>query len=209
MPCPTTDLALFDFDGTITTGDTFTPFLRFAIPPSRLVVGGLVLSPVLAAHRLGLMSSPRARPIVCRVGFRGLPASAVQTMGRRYAAEVVPAVVRPRAMERIEWHKQRGDTVVVVSAGLDVYLRPWCDVHGVALICTELEERDGRMTGRYRHGDCSGRTKAERVRGTLELADFVTVYAYGDTVEDREMLALADRRYYRWRELENGKQAGS
>jgi hypothetical protein len=29
------DLALFDFDGTITTGDTFTPFLRFAIPRRR------------------------------------------------------------------------------------------------------------------------------------------------------------------------------
>lgn len=24
------DLALFDFDGTITTGDTYTPFLRYA-----------------------------------------------------------------------------------------------------------------------------------------------------------------------------------
>ena len=29
------NLALFDFDGTLTSGDTLIPFLRFAIPPRR------------------------------------------------------------------------------------------------------------------------------------------------------------------------------
>lgn len=33
------NLALFDFDGTITTADTFTNFLRFAVRRHRLVVG--------------------------------------------------------------------------------------------------------------------------------------------------------------------------
>lgn len=200
------DLALFDFDGTITTGDTFTPFLRYAISRRRLILGGLALSPVLAAHRLGVMSSPRARPIVSRVGFQGVPATAARAIGNRYASEVLPAVVRRHALDRIEWHKARGDTVVVVSAGLDVYLRPWSDAHAVALICTELEEWRGRLTGRYRRGDCSGPTKAELIRTTLDLSQFATVYAYGDTIEDREMLALANRRYFRWRELNEGEQ---
>lgn len=200
------DLALFDFDGTITTGDTFTPFLRYAISRRRLVVGGLALTPVLAAHRLGVISSPKARPIVSRVGFQGASAIAVKALGNRYASEVLPAVVRQQAMDRIGWHKERGDTVVVVSAGLDVYLRPWSDAHAVVLICTELEEHSGRLTGRYRHADCSGRRKAELIQTTIELSRFTTIYAYGDTIEDREMLALASRRYYRWRELNEGER---
>jgi len=85
-----------------------------------------------------------------------------------------------------------------VSAGLDVYLRARCEAHGVTLICTELEVRYGRMTGRYRHGDCSGATKAARIQATVDLSRFETVYAYGDTLEDREMLDLAHRKYYRW-----------
>ena len=28
------NLALFDFDGTVTTGDTWTPFMRSAVPQS-------------------------------------------------------------------------------------------------------------------------------------------------------------------------------
>lgn len=31
----------------------------------------------------------------------------------------------------------------------------------------------------------------------------------GDTIEDREMLALASRRYYRWREVDEGEQPNS
>ena len=39
------NLALFDFDGTITECDTFTPFIKKAIPRSRMIVGRLLLMP--------------------------------------------------------------------------------------------------------------------------------------------------------------------
>ncbi|MFL6585405.1 MAG: hypothetical protein ACJ8GV_00770 [Luteimonas sp.] len=42
-------LALFDFDGTITTRETLPDFLRFATPPRRLQIGTLLfVLPVLA-----------------------------------------------------------------------------------------------------------------------------------------------------------------
>jgi len=198
------NLALFDFDGTITTRDTFTPFLRFAIRPHRAVLGGLLISPVIIAHRLRMISTTRTRPIVARAGFQGAPVDSVRALGRQYATEALPTVIEAQAMERLKWHQHRGDTVAVVSAGLDVYLGPWCEAHRVELICTELEERDGRMTGRYRRGDCSGPTKATLIRATFDLDRFETIYAYGDTTEDREMLALANRKYYRWKEIDDG-----
>lgn len=202
------NLALFDYDGTITTGDTFTPFLRYAIPTWRAVAGGLVLTPVLVAHRVRWISTPQTRPLVVRVGFQAVRASVLREVGRRYASEVLPTVVRPEAVERLQWHQRQGDTIAVVSAGLDVYLRPWCDDQGIMLICTELEERRGRMTGRYRQGDCSGTKKAERIRSVFDLGRFDTVYAYGDSVEDRQMLALASRRFYRGQEVTDVETAG-
>jgi hypothetical protein len=63
------NLALFDFDGTITESDTFSSFLRFAVRRHRIVLGLLALSPVIVCYRLGLMPAYRARPIVSRVGF--------------------------------------------------------------------------------------------------------------------------------------------
>jgi phosphatidylglycerophosphatase C len=202
------DLALFDFDGTITTGDTFTPFLRFAIPAHRAVLAGVLISPALVAHGLGILSTPSTRPIVARAGFMGARAPAVRKLGQTYACEVLPNAVQPRAMERLQWHRQHGHTVVVVSAGLDVYLAPWCERHAILLICSELEERRGRLTGRYRYGDCSGPNKAVLIRRTLQLERFETIYAYGDSPEDREMLALASRPYYQWREIADREHTG-
>jgi phosphatidylglycerophosphatase C len=195
------NLALFDFDGTITTGDTFTRFIHFAVPPARKIVGGLLLSPVLVGYRLRSVPAPRARPMVAHVSFRGRRADAVRALGHRYATDVLPHLVRPGALERIRWHQQQGDRVVVVSASLDVYVGPWCATLGLERICTELEERNGTFTGRYCDGDCSGTTKARRIVERYDLARYPIVYAYGDTMEDREMLELAHRKYFRWQEI--------
>jgi phosphatidylglycerophosphatase C len=199
------NLALFDFDGTITVSDTFTDFLRFATHPRRIAVGGVLLGPVGIGYRCGLISAATARPVYSRYAFRGERASAVRKLGRRYAADVLPPRLRRRALDRIHWHQQQGDTVVVVSASLDVYLRPLCRELGVRVICSELEERGGRLTGRYVHGDCSGAGKARRILAELEIDRYPVVYGYGDTAEDLEMLALAHRRYYRWREVTEGR----
>ena len=204
------NLALFDFDGTITTGDTFVPFLRFVLRPSRLVVGGLLTSPVTICYFLGGLPATTARTALARAAFHRQFAHGVQAAGLAYARDILPSCVRPEALERIHWHQHQGDTVVVVSASLDVYLAPWCRDVGVECICSRLEERDGILTGRYRGGDCSGPEKARRVLQRFDLAQYGVVFAYGDTPEDDAMLRLAHRRSYRWKDLaDRGSSAGA
>jgi HAD superfamily hydrolase (TIGR01490 family) len=196
------NLALFDFDGTITSRDSFEPFLYFAAP-GRVAIGTLLLAPLVAAHRVGWISSSRLRAAGAYVGFRGRVHAELCELGARYA-RTLGSIVRPEALDTIHWHQAQGDRVVVVSASLHLYLSEWCREVGVELICTELEVKAGRVTGRYRGGDCTGREKARRVRERYELARYPVVYAYGDTPEDAELLALAHRRYFRWRELAVG-----
>lgn len=192
------DLALFDFDGTITTRETMPDFMFRAVRPGRLRIGSVLLAPLVIGYRCGLVPGTVVRAAICRFGFHGVPAAEVEAHGRRFAAEVLPAVLRPEAMRRIAWHRDRGDTVVVVSGGLDVYLRPWCRAQGIELICSALQRRGERLTGRYRGPQCVGAEKARRVRERFPLAGYARVFAYGDTPEDRELLALAHERYYRW-----------
>lgn len=198
------NLALFDFDGTITRGDTWTPFLRYAATRPRLIAAGVVLSPLMAGYTLGWISARTSRPIVARLAFAGRPAEDVRALGRQYARDVLPRVVQPLARERIDWHKQQGDTVAVVSASLDAYVAPWCESLGLAAICTRLDERNGVLTGRYAGGECSGPAKVQRIRDRYDLGRYHVVYAYGDTDEDSEMLALAHEPYYRWEKLAAG-----
>ncbi len=200
------NLALFDFDGTVTSSDTWTPFMRFAIRPARMLAGRVLLIPVVAGYRLGMMSASRGRRLAARVGFQGEEAEAVRQLGVEYATTVLPRTLRQSAVERIEWHRSQGDDVVIVSASLNVYLGPWCEGQGLDFLCTTLEERDGRLTGRYVQGDCSGAEKVRRILQRYELSQYAVVYAYGDSGEDREMLDLAHKKFYRWREISNWEE---
>jgi phosphatidylglycerophosphatase C len=195
------DLALFDFDGTITTIGTYPGFLRFAVRPRRKLVGYVLLAPLIIGYLLKIVSEPAIRKATTKVGFLGDEPCRLHRLGERYAAEVLPDLIRPLALERIAWHKARGDRVVVVSASLDFYLEPWCKTVGVDLICSQMETRDGRLTGRYLAADCCGGEKDSRIRARYSLAEYATVYAYGDSDEDRRMLEMADKRYFRWEEV--------
>lgn len=109
--------------------------------------------------------------------------------------------MRENALERILWHKQQGDQIVVVSASLGVYLESWCQSLGLDVICNQLEIRDGILTGNFINGDCGYLEKVNRIKNKYDLSRYSTVYAYGDTPNDYAMLELAHKKYYRWQEV--------
>lgn len=193
------DLALFDFDGTITDRETMPDFMRMAVRPGRLASGRLVLLPLFLGYRAGIVSGSAIRSAICSWGFRRVPMRELEAHGRRFADEFLPTTLRPEAMARIAWHQARGDVVVVVSGGLDLYLEPWCRARGLHLLCSSLEQRDGMATGRYEGRQCVRAEKTRRVAERFPLAAYSRIFAYGDTKEDDELLAMAHEPYFRWR----------
>ncbi len=192
------DLALFDFDHTITHVDTYSRFLRSIATPEQLARARLSIGPWLAGYRLDLVPAHGIRKRVTRLAFTGRQEEEIHELGLRFSTEALPDYLRPEMMQRIEWHQSRGDTIVVVSGSLDAYLRPWCEQHGLAVICNRLEAGNGTLTGRYDGGDC-GSDKKRRIRAQYDVSRFPCVHAYGDSREDKPMLALAHKRWYRGR----------
>jgi len=196
------NLALFDFDGTLTTRELMPDFVRMATTPRRRLAGRVVLAPIYVGYKAGVVSGHAIRDSIVDFAFRGLPQHDLHAAGERFARQVIPTVLRPEAMARVQWHREQGDTIVVVSGSFDLYLSHWCAQHGLELLCSSLQARDGVMTGRFQGAQCVGAEKARRVRERYDLARHDVVYAYGDTHEDRELLALAHRRWFRGREID-------
>ncbi len=185
------NLALFDFDGIITTNDNFTGFIFFAVPRRRLALGRIALIPVIACYKLGFITPSMMRRIIARWAFSGLKEADIIAAGREYATNRISNLIRPKALEQLQWHRNQGDTIAIVSASLEPYLSSWCQQNKFDLICSRLEVQNGRLTGRYDGKDCTGKEKAARVLGNYKLESFDKIYAYGDTSEDNEMLELA------------------
>ena len=194
-------LALFDFDGTVTFRDSFAGFIKYAVGPKSFCFGIACLIPVMAGLLLGLIRSWRAKELMSICFFGGLDAPTFKELASKFSREELPKIVREQARERIEWHKRRGDTVVIVSASIDLWIKDWCAAQHVELIATKLEEKDGRISGRFLTGNCNGREKVRRIQERFNLSDFDYIYAYGDRPGDRPMLALANERYYRCKRI--------
>ena len=197
------NIAFFDFDGTITQSDTFTPFIYRTVDPKRLKWGKLMLLPYIVGYKLGFVSGSVISSKIFKFGFQEADAALLCKAGLEYSQNDLPQVLRPNAMQQINWHLAQGDKIVVVSASIDVYLKPWCKLHGLDLICSEIEENHGILTGLYKRQDCSGIIKKNRILEKYDLSDFEEVYVYDDTIEDREMLSLGTKRFYQWQEIGN------
>ncbi len=192
-----TKLALFDFDGTITTKDSLAEFICFAVGKPRYYLGLVLKSPMLIAYTLKLIPNHIAKEKLISHFFKGWHADTFKQIAQKYSLEMIDSIVREKALEKILWHQQQGHTVVVVSASMELWLQAWCEQKKLTLLGTQIEIVDERLTGRFASNNCYGEEKARRVREAYDMASYDFVYAYGDSSGDTQLLALADEAHYK------------
>lgn len=190
-------LALFDFDGTITKSDTLPDFIQFACGKARYYWGLLLLSPILLGYVLKLVPNNIAKEKMLGHFFRGWSEKKFLNIATDYATTQVDQQVRKKAAERIDWHLSEGHRVVIVSASLEDWIKPWCERNRIELLATQFEKQSGTLTGHFSSKNCYGPEKVNRIKQSLDLESFDYIYAYGDSRGDKEMLALANESLYR------------
>ena len=190
-------LALFDFDGTLTYKDSLSDFIAYAVGSPRMLAGGVFLSPYLAVYTLKLLDNDRAKQKVLAHFFAGWRTERLRSLGEEYALHCLPHILRPKGVERMKWHLRENHEVVIVSASPEIWLRAWTEDWHVGLVGTKLEEREGRITGKYNGKNCHGEEKVRRIKARYDLERYDTIYAYGDTQGDHPMFALADEVFYK------------
>ena len=79
-------LALFDFDGTITTRETMPDFVRRSVSRRRLLVGQLLLAPLVLGYKIGILSGTLIRRVIVRFAYSGILASVPEAQGRDFDA---------------------------------------------------------------------------------------------------------------------------
>ena len=184
------DLALFDFDGTVTSRDSFLLFLRYITGPTFLL-RCLVLAPRICFFLLGRYGNHCLKEDFLRQFLADRSISRIAHAASCFAREIMPSILRPQALEAIRLHLQFGDRVIVVTATPEMILQPWCRDQGLELIGTRLEIENEMVTGRIIGENCRGKEKVRRLNERLSPAQYGTIYAYGDTEGDWPMLELA------------------
>ncbi|MBI5373176.1 MAG: HAD-IB family hydrolase [Sphingobacteriales bacterium] len=190
-------IAFFDFDGTLSSKDSLLEFIKFSKGNIRFLAGFLLLSPWLLALKFRLIGNQRAKEKVLQYFFKDTPVTHFNEKGRQFASTVIPSIIRTDALREIKKLKENNIEVVVVSASPENWLIGWTHSMGLALISTQLGEKDNKITGMIEGFNCHGEEKVRRIREQFDLAAYDEIYAYGDSRGDRPMLALAGHAFYK------------
>ena len=191
------NLALFDFDGTISNDDSFRGFIIYYCGYPKFILGSIILSPIYLLYFLGIIKNNFMKETVISFYFKNEKTSDLWNKGKQYSDNEIDKIVRDKAREKIKWHQTQGDRVVVVSASVNIWLDSWCSRNGIELIATELEETDGKVTGKLVNGNCFGIEKTIRVARIINVKDYEDIYAYGDSRGDLELLNFSDKPFYK------------
>ncbi len=186
-------VVVFDFDGTLTTSDTLPSFIRFVFGMHRLVWGIVVNLPWIALYKLRIYSNSKAKERLFAHFFRGMPYTEFEACGKRFAA-VVENKKNPFIAERMHAYAEEGCRVLVISASMEEWVRPWCEANGASIVCGTKVEVDGEglLTGRFASPNCYGAEKVRRLFQVEPRREEYTLIAYGDSRGDSEMLAEAN-----------------
>ena len=219
-PSPLKTIHVFDFDGTLTTCDTLLRFITFACGRRAFWWGMLLHAPLLVLMKLGLYDNGRAKERVFQHFFRGMSEAEFNDWCEWFA-EAFAYILRPQGMEALRQALADDHQVVVASASIDRWVRPFFATLSpltphpsplITVIGTEIEVREGRLTGRFATPNCYGEEKVHRLRQLFpELSPHQPeanlspltphpsplVIAYGDSRGDRELLQMADEAHYK------------
>lgn len=187
------NIVAFDFDGTLTTRDSFLAFIKWACGSVTYYTGFLRFAPQLILMLLHLYPNWKAKERIFAHFFKGWQYSWFQALGDEFGSELDTMRNEP-VIQRLREHIDRGDTVYVISASLPEWVAPWCNKLGVnTVLATEVEvDEDGRLTGRFKTRNCFGQEKVDRLLQVEPNREQYHLTAYGDSRGDKELLALAD-----------------
>jgi phosphatidylglycerophosphatase C len=199
---PFRPLVAFDFDGTLTSHDSFIAFLRWRGGAGAWLAGLAVLAPA-GLRYLADRDRGRIKAAAVKRFLAGLTRAELEAEAQRFATDRGRALLRPDALRAWRRWQREGARCVIVTASPELTVAPFARALGAdRLLGTRLALDAGdRLTGALVGLNCRGAEKVRRLKEAFG-DDVALEAAYGDTDGDREMLALAEEKGFR---VFNGK----
>ena len=201
---PEHEIIVFDFDGTITTEDTFALFLRYYAGTGRWVFNLIRLLPIFVAYKLSIIDRHAVKKAVIQRFFANKEMADIETRAEKFAKDVIPGLIRPLAMENITAklnHPEIGpESLYLCSASIGPYLRYWAHsvgIHPAHVMATELQTINHSATGHLEGYNVWGANKVQRILDQFAPNKVKILEAYGDTRGDKEMLHAAEASFYK------------
>ena len=186
-------LYLIDFDGTISTKDSFKVFTLYSISRVKFLkywIKIIFFFILRMNNNSGLKESFYSN-------FKSMNYIHFQNLCIGFANNKISKIVRKSFLNFLK-EFNANSKIVIVSASINNYLQPWCDKMRFDLISTELEIVNGKLTGKFSTPNCNGEEKVRRIKEKYDLSKYDEIHVFGNSKGDLPMLELGTHKYYKF-----------
>jgi HAD superfamily hydrolase (TIGR01490 family) len=189
-------LYCFDFDGTLTTHDTLFLFLKF-YNKKRYYVQYIKHIPLFLLCKLKIIPAEHTKKNFIRSILGGVLKEQLQEKASDFFREKHAIICREKAVGYIENIDRSETDCFMVTASLDIWVKPFSDHFNMELVSTEAKYENNIFTGDFSTKNCTGKEKVIRIKQAIVGKKYKQTVAFGDSDGDREMMAWADTAHYR------------
>ncbi|MGY4003567.1 HAD family hydrolase [Aeromonas sanarellii] len=184
-------LALFDLDETLIAGDSASLWLEYMVA-EELAPASMIAEEqaMMSLYHQGKMDMHQYMAFTLQP-LAGRSRQWLDQQCHHFAEQVLRERLYPEGLARIEWHRERGDELVLISASGEHLVAPMAKMlgmdHCVAIL---LDEESGMLTGQTR-GTLSFREgKVARINQLFAGRDnpWQGSFGYSDSHNDLPML---------------------
>ncbi len=187
-------IAFFDLDGTILRGNIVRYYAHLRMQEMRQPWKALWAAQFLARIPGYVLMDRISRRWFTNRFYRSYRAISPEELLRRsevLCQEFLEPRLFPEAVCKIDWHRQQGHSVVLVTGSLHTIVSPLAAELGIdEVLACRLEEQGGAFTGELLAGPMTDLQKVRAVRrsGRRRGAELSECYAYADSLDDVPML---------------------
>ena len=191
-------IAVFDFDGTITKKDTLLEFIKFSKGKMLFFISFFIFTPLLVFMKLGLLPNYKVKQKLFSFLYKGTSLENFNKHGEDFS-KIIDKIIFPEAIEKINSHKKNGDKIVIISASIENWIKPWADKIGVTVVlATKIEiDKYGLLNGKFLTKNCYGQEKVNRFLEIFPNRTDYKLIVYGNSRGDKEIINLADEKFFR------------
>jgi HAD superfamily hydrolase (TIGR01490 family) len=190
-------LYLFDFDGTLTHKDTMFLYLKF-YNPYRYRISFLKHLPLFFLLKLKLADAENVKKSFISSILKGQTQVEIEAKTQLFFNHYYPSVMRKNALEFIQNIDRYHVESYLVTASLDIWVKPFAEKLNLKLIATKADFENHIFNGNFTSPNCNGKEKVNRIKNEIAGKHFDKIIAFGDTSGDQPMLKMADESYYQF-----------
>lgn len=190
-------LYFFDFDGTLTYKDTMFLFLNF-YDSKRFRLQFIKFIPLFILLKLNLTNAEKVKKSFVSSILKGEKKDRIEKRAQDFFNSIYPEGIRQNALDFMKNMDRTKTESFLVTASLDIWVKPFAEEFQMELIATQAEFKDGIFTGNFIGKNCNGLEKVNRIKATIAEKKYDKTISFGDTSGDDEMLAWANESHFKF-----------